>query len=697
MPGGARPTRTARPDAARWIARATGVAAAATGLAVLYGWASGDHALTRLGPPITMKPNAAVCLVLLGAALWRRAAAVRPPKDRIAAALAGLAAAIGAVTLLEHLARVDLGIDQLLFAEPAGQPATASPGRMGPPASTSFFLLGASLALLGSPRRPVRTLVEGMLLATSVIALLSLVGYGYQTAELYGVARLTGIALVTAVAIEALALGSLLVTGEGGLVATMRGGSAAARLARRTLAYSTVVPLAIGWVIARGLQGGLYDGAFAVAVLVLSLITSVTLLAWREALRVGRSEEERERALAEVKAAEAALREAVDKLREADRRKDEFLGMLSHELRNPLAPIRNALYVLQRAEPGAPQAQRAREIANRQVTHLARLVDDLLDVTRIARGKIELRREALDLAALARRTAEDHRALMADRGLALSVDVAPGSLLVSGDATRLTQVLGNLLSNAAKFTPAGGRVTLAVRAERGAAAVEVQDTGIGIDPALLAAVFDPFTQAEQTLARSEGGLGLGLALVKGLVELHGGEVAAESGGPGRGACFRVLLPLLAERGRAAGGTGAAGAREGTARRRVLVVDDNRDAAESLAQLVELFGHDAVVAYDGPSAVERVRARQPDVVLCDLGLPGMDGYEVAPALRAAGAGAARLIAVSGYARPEDVRRARDAGFDGHIAKPPDPDEIERLLAAPHAAASAAAPPSPTSGS
>jgi signal transduction histidine kinase len=669
------------PPAARWAARAIAAAAVATGSMVLYGWASGAHALTRLGSPISMKPNAAVCLVLLGAALWRRAGTRQRPRDPLTLYLAVLPAAIGAATLLEHLARVDLGIDQLLFVEKAGEPATASPGRMGPPASASFLLLGTSLALVGSPRRSVRTLVEGMLLATSVIALLSLVGYGYQTQELYGVARLTGIALVTAVAIEGLAIGSLLVTGEGGLVATMRGGNAAARLARRTLAYSTVVPLAIGWVIARGLQRGVYDGAFAVAVLVLSLITSVTLLAWREALRVRRSEEERERALAEVKAAEAALREAVERLREADRRKDEFLGMLSHELRNPLAPIRHALYVLQHAEPGAPQARRAREIANRQVTHLARLVDDLLDVTRVARGKIELRRAEVDLAALARRTAEDHRALMAERGLELAVDVAPGPLVVSGDATRLAQVLGNLLSNAAKFTPAGGRVTLTVRAEGAAAAVDVHDTGVGIEPALLAAVFDPFTQAEQTLARSEGGLGLGLALVRGLVELHGGEVAAESAGSGRGARFRVTLPLLATSGRAAGGAEAPGARAGAARRRVLVVDDNHDAAESLAQLVELFGHDAVVAHDGPSAVAVVRARRPDVVLCDLGLPGMDGYEVAPALRAAGADGARLIAVSGYARPEDVRRARAAGFDGHIAKPPDPAEIERLLATP----------------
>jgi CheY-like chemotaxis protein len=251
---------------------------------------------------------------------------------------------------------------------------------------------------------------------------------------------------------------------------------------------------------------------------------------------------------------------------------------------------------------------------------------------------------------------------------------------VSGDETRLAQVLGNLLQNAAKFTPAGGRVTVTVAAEGGAAVVHVRDDGAGIDPSLLEMIFEPFTQVNQTLARTEGGLGLGLAQVKGLVALHGGEVRAVSEGPGQGADFVVKLPLLSRI--AAPATDArVGTPQTTARRRrVLVVDDNRDAAETLAQLVELFGHEAEVAFDGPSAIAKARANPPDVVLCDIGLPGMDGYAVARELRAMRHDGIRLVAVSGYAQAEDMAKAAEAGFDVHVAKPPDPGRIERLLAA-----------------
>ncbi len=372
-----------------------------------------------------------------------------------------------------------------------------------------------------------------------------------------------------------------------------------------------------------------------------------------------------------------AHRRAEEALREADRRKDEFLSMLSHELRNPLAPIRNALYILDRADPASDQARRAKEIAKRQVGHLTRLVEDLLDITRVARGKVELRRTDLDLVALAARAAEDHRAVMQERGIELSLALAGDPLIVSGDETRLAQVLGNLLSNAAKFTPAGGRVTLSARAERGQALLEVRDTGPGIAHDLLASIFDPFTQAKQTLARSEGGLGLGLALVKGIVELHGGSVAARSEGAGLGARFVVTLPLVPAR-TAASSAGAEG-RPSTAPRRVLVVDDDRDAAETLAELVSMLGHEALVAFDGPRAIVIARERAPDVVLCDIGLPGMSGFEVARQLRAAHGRALRLVAVTAYAQPEEVARAEGAGFDAHLAKPMDPATLARVLA------------------
>jgi PAS domain S-box-containing protein len=379
--------------------------------------------------------------------------------------------------------------------------------------------------------------------------------------------------------------------------------------------------------------------------------------------------------------AEASLREANERLREEDRRKDEFLGMLSHELRNPLAPIRNALYILDRAPPEGPQARRAKDIVARQVAHLTRLVDDLLDVTRIARGKIELRREELDLAGLALRAAEDYRPLMQERALELALQVPPAPVVVEGDPARLTQVLGNLLSNAAKFTPAGGGITLAVGEEGDRAVVHVRDTGVGIAPEVLPTIFEPFIQGKRTLARSEGGLGLGLALVKGLVAMHGGEVAAVSEGAGRGTDLVVSLPLASgPRGRAAAGDRAVRP-SAAAPLRVLVIDDNRDAADTLAQLVEMLGHTAVVAYDPYDALAKATEELPQVALCDLGLPGMDGYELARRLRALASdrGRVRLVALSGYAQPEDVARARAAGFDAHVAKPPDPLKLEQLLA------------------
>jgi signal transduction histidine kinase len=372
-----------------------------------------------------------------------------------------------------------------------------------------------------------------------------------------------------------------------------------------------------------------------------------------------------------------ALVEAQDALREASRRKDEFLAMLSHELRNPLAPIRNCIHLLERVDPAGEQAARARAVIGRQAEHLARIVDDLLDMTRIARGKIELHRARVDLRTLVAHAAEDVLPMMKQRRVVVHAELPEAAVWADADPTRIAQLVGNLLHNAAKFTRPGDEVTVALRASGDAAEISVGDTGIGIDPALLSQVFDPFVQGDRTLARTEGGLGLGLAVVKAVAELHGGTVRAESAGPGRGATFVVRLPA-APAGAPSDVAPAATAR--TARRhRVLVIDDNRDAAESLAELVKMLGHEAAVAFDGPRGIEQVRANGFDCVLCDIGLPGLSGYEVARALRASHGRNIQLFAVSGYAQAEDVKAARDAGFDGHVAKPYDPAEIERVLA------------------
>jgi signal transduction histidine kinase/ActR/RegA family two-component response regulator len=376
-----------------------------------------------------------------------------------------------------------------------------------------------------------------------------------------------------------------------------------------------------------------------------------------------------------------ALDERVQELAAADRRKNEFLAMLAHELRNPLAPIRNAVFLLQQFGPSEPRLMRAREIVDRQVSHQARLLDDLLDVSRISQGKIVIRPERLDLAQLVREAVEDRRSVLEEAGLTLALELPAGPVWVEGDPTRLSQVVGNLLSNAEKFTNRGGDVSvrLATQPEERRAALTVRDTGIGIEPEMLPRIFEMFAQADRSLERTQGGMGLGLALVKGFVELQGGEVRAESSGVGRGAEFTILFPLAAPP--AVTETLPAPAAAPAGPRRVLIVDDSRDTVETLHEVLKSFGHEVAFAYSGPEALKAARQFRPEVVLCDVGLPGMDGYEVAAALRRDPSTAgARLIAVTGYGQEGVQERSQGAGFDLHLTKPVDLEALQRLLEA-----------------
>lgn len=373
------------------------------------------------------------------------------------------------------------------------------------------------------------------------------------------------------------------------------------------------------------------------------------------------------------------------RLREADQRKTDFIAMLSHELRNPLAAIRTSLSVLDAAPAGGEMAQRSRGIIDRQVKQLTRLVDDLLDVTRITQNKLQIERHKLDLKELVSRTLEDHRSLFSGAGLRLETQLSPRPIPVSGDAARLSQVVDNLLHNAAKFTPPGGTITVSVDIEDqdGQAVLRIADTGSGIEPAILKTLFRPFVQSDKTLALSQGGLGLGLSVVRGLVELHGGQVSARSAGSGCGAELIVRLPLAQGKVSA---TQVAQPRPKPARRRLLLIEDNADVAEALRQSLELEGHEVDVAYTGLEGLAKAQHRSPDVVLCDLGLPGIDGYEVARRFRAdARLGSMYLIAISGYAQPQNVEAALAAGFDKHLPKPINPARLAELLSDEHRAA------------
>jgi two-component system CheB/CheR fusion protein len=388
---------------------------------------------------------------------------------------------------------------------------------------------------------------------------------------------------------------------------------------------------------------------------------------------------EANRDISERKRDEDLLLEANQRLAEADQRKSEFLAVLSHELRNPLVPIRNSLHIMERVAPGSEQARRAHAIIDRQVGHLARLVDDLLDVTRVSRNKIRLRPIRVELNGLVRRTVDDHRSLFERAGISLEMHLPSEAIFVEADPERLAQVMGNLLHNAAKFTSEGGwvRVHLAHNLDTRNVALRVADNGAGIEPEMVQRLFQPFTQAETTLDRTKGGLGLGLALVKGLVELHQGKVAAFSPGPGQGSEFVIELPDATVGGPKEVPAEKTGQEPHA--RRVLIVEDNVDAADSLKEVLEFTGHVVEVAYSGREGLEKARRFGPEIVLCDIGLPQMDGYELAKAFKGdESLRGAVLIALSGYALPEDIRRSAEAGFAQHLAKPPNIESLEKLL-------------------
>jgi PAS domain S-box-containing protein len=373
-----------------------------------------------------------------------------------------------------------------------------------------------------------------------------------------------------------------------------------------------------------------------------------------------------------------AQRRLVDELREADERKSAFIAMLSHELRNPLAAIRTHLYLLEHGAPGGEATTRATKVIDRQIGHLVGMVDDLLDVTRITQDKIELRRQLLDVNALVRETLEDNRSHLERGGVSFELSTADRPLQVNADASRIAQVVTNLLTNAAKFTPAGGiaRVTVRPGSDR-TALLSVVDSGIGIDPALHPQLFQPFMQGDRSLDRTGGGLGLGLALVKGLVELHGGSVRAESAGRGSGSQFTITLPL-ANAGRVAAPEPPA--LPSVRAKRVLVIEDDLEIADGLQAALQIGNYEVAIARTGQAGLDRARTFGPDAVLCDIGLPGLDGYAVARAFRADPAlRSIFLVALSGYAQAEDVAKARAAGFDRHLAKPANIEKVLRVLA------------------
>ena len=410
------------------------------------------------------------------------------------------------------------------------------------------------------------------------------------------------------------------------------------------------------------------------------------LLNARAILREGREPELLLLAIEDVtlrKRLQDDLQEFAARMSEADRRKTEFLATLAHELRNPLAPILNSLHLLEQSEVGEKPAEKAREMVRRQVQHMTRLIDDLLDISRITRGRIELRREPVDLGRVVGEVVESCRPALDRAGHALTVRMAPEPLILDADPVRLTQIVENLLSNAIKYSEREGRIEVITRREEGQAVLSVRDSGIGIVPEVLPRIWDLFTQVDPSLERSQSGLGIGLTVVRSLVQLHGGSAEGRSAGLGTGSEFVVRLPLSVNGAEPESPAAAPRLEPPAARsaaRRILVVDDNADQAGSLGMLLTLWGYDVRVAHDGPAALQAAAAFRPDIVFLDIGLPGMSGHEVGRRLRQdLGLDQAVLIALSGYSTDEDLERSREAGLDSHLVKPVDPASLKTLLA------------------
>lgn len=777
------------------VAWSAGLCAILGGIVTLIGWVIPAPRLTDwLGLGISMFPNAALAAIFTGLAVIltaRRAANGR--RRLLVRALASLPALLGALTLLQHLTGLNFGIDEALIKGTWGQAASASPMRIGIPASTSFLLLGLAL-LLATGSRPARRIASGLALLPVGIAALSLTGYWFGANQLYGLARYTGISWQTAALVAALGLGVAATIREHGLAALLRRNDPGGVLARRMLLPIIVIPFGLGWMRVVGERAGYFDPVFGTAVRTLAEIALFLGFLWwtaasvsahasaaRRATRALRSSEERftrfmqclpglawikdlsgryvfandaalrafqrtrgslyghtdpdflppeiaadfiandQRAIATggpgVKVVETlrdpddgAIRSSIvskfpihgadgrpalvggiaiditdrlqaeEALRDAHRRKDEFLATLAHELRNPLAPIRFAVHLFRNQSLDSADFRRSLDVVERQVQQMTRLLDDLLDISRISHGKLTLRREPLDLSTVIQRAIETSQPALDEGHHHLEPHLPAEPIVLEADPVRLAQVISNLLNNAAKFSPPGSRITLRAESTAGEVRLIVQDHGIGIPADKLPGLFEMFSQVHRPAARG-GGLGIGLSLVRGLVELHGGRVEAASDGPDRGSTFTVRLPARADAPFSNGAAPVAVTGD-HAPRRILVADDLRDGADSLGMLLRDLGHHVRVVYDGTAAVAAAGEFRPEIALLDIGMPHLTGHEVCRRLRAEPWGRDILIvAITGWGQETDRRLAAEAGFDHHFVKPVDLPTLLGLLAGP----------------
>jgi signal transduction histidine kinase/ActR/RegA family two-component response regulator len=663
----------------RSVCIVAGCVALTVGALAIASYPLGNPWLRTFGRTIAVQPNtAAGMLCAAGALLFGQ---IPRGWGRIVAwFLSGVVALLGGATLFEHVTGVDLGIDRLVFPDMDIGPTTGTraPGRMGPPAALSFLVAGLVGILLDARSRGVRFVAQSLALGAVPVPLLGLVGHAYDVTLLYGAPTATAIALPTAMAVLAIDVGLLCARPDRGFVANLASSGAGSAFARRMLVYALAVPVALGW-LALAVSGAGREAAFAVSVLVVALSLVFFVLVVRDALAIERLEADRVRAERERELSREELARALEREREArahaeaaSRAKDQFLATLSHELRTPLNAILGWAGLLREAAD-PERVARGLAVVERNGRALAQLVSDLLDMSRLAAGDMEVVREDVDLLSAVDEAVESVRPAARAKGVSLTRAAGPELPRVHGDRARLRQVAWNLLSNAVKFTPSGGAIDVRLGIEEGRAVLEVADTGIGMTPEVLSAVFDPFVQADASPARRHGGLGLGLAICRELVELHGGTIGADSEGPGRGTTFRVSLPAAPRVAPVA--PGPAGSRPDLRGARVLVVDDEDDSRDLLLQLLASWGAQPTGAASAREALEAIARERPDLVVSDIAMPGEDGLAFIRDLRRSEAKSAErrvpVAALTAFARADDRDRTLAAGFDAHLAKPVEP--------------------------
>jgi signal transduction histidine kinase/ActR/RegA family two-component response regulator len=619
---------------------------------------------------ISIQPNAAVAVVAAALSVLLLRAGLSSP----ARLLGVLVAVVGGTVLFQYATATNLGIDGLLlFGRTWGNDRVVVPGRMGPPGAVSWTMIGLAIVLasIRSCKWPRVTSPVFALIATA-IGFLSLIGYLYGASALYTVPALTAIALQTSTFIVAISLAVVLGIPEHAPLRLLEDDTAAGALTRRVVPALIVVPILLGTIRLWGEQRGLYDLAFGTAVRTLAEIVLLSGLLWWAANTISR----------QAHARRLAEEQLVESLRDADRRKNKFLATLAHELRNPLAPVRNAVALLKSRTHRDPLVDRVSEVIERQIALMARLMDDLLDIGRITNDRLELRRERVDLVAIVRDAVEMCQPLIQRGGHEVSVMAPEPSIVVEADPARLGQVFGNIVNNACRYMAAKGQIWVTVERTGIGAVVTITDTGMGIPPELLSTIFEMFSQVDRT-NRLHGGLGIGLHLVKRLVEMHGGHVSAHSEGPGLGSRFTVRLPALPASVTLAAAPKPEPATRPQSRtpRRVLVVDDNTDNAELLKILLEDEGHETFMAHDGVEGLAAAERLRPDVVLMDLGLPRIDGFDACRRIREQSWGKHMLmIAITGWGQDVDRRKSQEAGFDHHLVKPVDARDISALMSA-----------------